>query len=256
MTAGAAPPASVIARMEEEGFVITHTYGLSETYGPCCVCDWKGEWDSLPLEDRARLKARQGVNYTLQEGLDVVHPETMVTLPADGTTMGEIVIRGNLVMKGYLKNPAANEEAFKGGWFHTGDLAVKHPDGYVEIKDRSKDIIISGGENISSVEVENALYRHPLVLEACVVARPDDQWGESPCAFVTLKESAGNIDEKEVAKDILQFARMNLPRFTVPRSVVFGPLPKTATGKIKKHLLRAKAKAMGAVPKSNLQSKL
>eukprot|EP01018_Ginkgo_biloba_P027390 Gb_19024 [translate_table: standard] len=257
MTAGAAPPASVLASMEKEGFRVTHTYGLSETYGPSTICAWKEEWDSLPLPQRAALKARQGVRYIGMEGLDVVNPQTMVPVPPDGTSIGEIVMRGNMVMKGYLKNPLANQECFRNGWFHTGDLAVKHPDGYIEIKDRSKDIIISGGENISSLEVENALYSHPRVLEACVVARPDEQWGESPCAFITLKpsnnaSSSSDDDDNGVAQDIMKFSRSKLPGYMVPRSVIFGPLPKTGTGKIQKHILRARAKKLGHLPKSRM----
>uniref|UniRef100_A0A0C9QVF5 TSA: Wollemia nobilis Ref_Wollemi_Transcript_5976_1901 transcribed RNA sequence n=1 Tax=Wollemia nobilis TaxID=56998 RepID=A0A0C9QVF5_9CONI len=258
MTAGAAPPASVLVAMEEQGFRVTHTYGLSETYGPSTVCAWKEEWDSLPLAERAALKARQGVRYLALEGLDVVNPDTMAPVPADGATVGEVVMRGNMVMKGYLKNPNANRECFRGGWFHSGDLAVKHRDGYIEIKDRAKDIIISGGENISSLEVENAIYGHPRVLEASVVARPDERWGESPCAFITLKPSSqkqGNNafdDDCGLGEEIIKYCRSRLPGYMVPRSVVFGPLPKTATGKIQKHILRAKVKEMGPVPKSKL----
>nr|QII68912.1 acyl:activating enzyme 2 [Hypericum calycinum] len=251
-TAGAAPPPSVLFSMAEKGFRVTHTYGLSETYGPSVVCAWKPEWDALPPITQARLNARQGVRYVGLEGLDVVDPKTMKPVPADGTTMGEIVMRGNMVMKGYLKNPKANAESFAGGWFHSGDLAVKHPDGYIEIKDRSKDIIISGGENISSVEVENILYTHPAVFEVSVVARPDERWGESPCAFVTLKPEVDNSNEQRLAEDIIKFCREKMPRYWVPKSVVFGPLPKTATGKIQKHILRAKAKEMGPIPKSKL----
>ncbi|KAL5983582.1 Acetate/butyrate--CoA ligase aae7, peroxisomal [Asimina triloba] len=252
MTAGAAPPPSVLAAMSERGFRITHTYGLSETYGPSTVCAWKPEWDSLPLETKARLSARQGVRYIGLEGLDVVDMRTMVPVPADGTTIGEVVMRGNLVMKGYLKNPKANKEAFANGWYHSGDLAVKHPDGYIEIKDRAKDIIISGGENISSLEVESKLYLHPAVLEASVVARPDDQWGESPCAFITLKDNVDKSDERKLADDIMKFCRANMPAYWVPKSIVFGPLPKTATGKVQKHVLRAKAKEMGPVKRSRM----
>lgn len=252
MTAGAAPPASVLASMSRLGFRVTHTYGLSETYGPATVCAWKPEWDSLPPETQARLNARQGVRYIGLEGLDVVDPKTMAPVPSDGKTIGEIVMRGNLVMKGYLKNPKANEEAFANGWYHSGDLGVKHTDGYIEVKDRAKDIIISGGENISSLEVESILYQHPAVLEVSVVARPDERWGESPCAFVTLKESVDKSKEREMAEDIMQFCRAKMPAYWVPKSVMFGPLPKTATGKIQKHLLRAKAKEMGPVKKSRL----
>lgn len=251
-TAGAAPPPSVLFAMSEKGFRVTHTYGLSETYGPSTVCAWKPEWDSLPPIKQARLNARQGVRYVGLEGLDVVDTKTMKPVPADGTTMGEIVFRGNLVMKGYLKNPKANEEAFANGWYHSGDLAVKHPDNYIEIKDRSKDIIISGGENISSLEVENVLYTHPAIFEVSVVARPDDRWGESPCAFVTLKPELGKSDEKHLAEDIMKFSRSKMPAYWVPKSIVFGPLPKTATGKIQKHVLRAKAKEMGPIQMSKL----
>ncbi|MGH7061749.1 MAG: AMP-binding enzyme, partial [Stellaceae bacterium] len=208
-------------------------------YGPATVCAWHDEWDALPAQERARLKARQGVNYPVLDGLMVAEPETLQPVPADGATIGEIFMRGHIVMKGYLKNPAATEEAFAGGWFHTGDLAVTHPDGYVEIKDRSKDIIISGGENISTIEVEDALYRHPAVLEAAVVARPDPVWGETPCAFVTLKP-----DHTATADDIIAFCREHLARYKVPRTVVFAPLPKTSTGKIQKFVLREQAKAL------------
>jgi len=239
MTAGAAPPAAVIGGMERLGFKITHVYGLTEVYGPSVVCAWHDEWDERPLDQRARLKARQGVNYPVLEGLTVADPETLAPVPQDGATMGEILMRGNIVMKGYLKNPAATEEAFAGGWFHTGDLAVAHPDGYVEIKDRSKDIIISGGENISTIEVEDVLYRHPAVLEAAIVARPDEMWGETPCAFVTLKGGAAAS-----ADEIIAFCRANLARYKAPRHVVFGPLPKTSTGKIQKFVLREKAKEL------------
>lgn len=252
MTAGAAPPPSVLAAMSSLGFRVTHTYGLSETYGPSTVCAWKPEWDLLPADARARLHARQGVRYIGLEGLDVVDMKTMASVPADGTTLGEIVLRGNTVMKGYLKNPEANSESFAGGWYHSGDLAVKHPDGYIEVKDRAKDIIISGGENISSLEVESAMYKHPAVLEVSVVAREDEQWGESPCAFVTPKRTVDPSNEQALAEDILNFCREKLPGYWVPKSIVFGPLPKTATGKIKKNLLREKAKEMGPVRKSRL----
>ncbi|XP_027070186.1 acetate--CoA ligase CCL3-like [Coffea arabica] len=252
MTAGTAPPPSVLSAMSQRGFRVTHTYGLSETYGPSTICVWKPEWDLLPPENQARLNARQGVQYVALEGLDVVDTKSMTPVTADGTTMGEIVFRGNAVMKGYLKNPKANQEAFANGYFHSGDLAVKHPDGYIEIKDRSKDIIISGGENISSLEVENMLYQHPAILEVSVVARADEQWGESPCAFVTLKGDLEKSDQKSFAEDIMKFSRSKMPAYWVPKSVVFGPLPKTATGKIQKHLLRAKAKELGPVKKSRL----
>ncbi|KAL0367788.1 UNVERIFIED_CONTAM: Acetate/butyrate--CoA ligase AAE7, peroxisomal [Sesamum radiatum] len=207
------------------------------------------EWDLLPPEDQARMNARQGVRYIGLEGLDVVNTQNMRPVPADGATVGEIVFRGNVVMKGYLKNPKANKETFANGWYHSGDLAVKHPDGYIEIKDRSKDIIISGGENISSVEVENVLYQHPAILEVSVVARPDERWGESPCAFVTLKSNVHPSNQQQLTEDIMKFGRSKMPAYWVPKSVVFGPLPKTATGKIQKHVLRAKAKEMGPVKK-------
>jgi fatty-acyl-CoA synthase len=240
MTAGAAPPAAVIEGMEGLGFHITHVYGLTESYGPATVCAWHGEWDALPREQAAARKARQGVRYPVLEGLMVAHPETLEPVPADGATIGEVFMRGSIVMKGYLKNPKASREAFAGGWFHTGDLSVMHPDGYIEIKDRSKDIIISGGENISTIEVESVLYRHPAVLEAAVVARPDANWGETPCAFVTLKPGAA-----ATADDIIRFCRDHMAHFKAPRTVVFGPLPKTSTGKIQKFALREQAKALG-----------
>ncbi|PIN05350.1 Acyl-CoA synthetase [Handroanthus impetiginosus] len=252
MTAGAAPPPSVLSAMSQRGFKVTHTYGLSETYGPSTICAWKPEWDSLPPEAQARMNARQGVRYVALEYLDVVNTQNMKPVPADGKTVGEVVFRGNVVMKGYLKNPKANKETFANGWYHSGDLAVKHPDGYIEIKDRSKDIIISGGENISSVEVENVLYLHEAILEVSVVARPDEQWGESPCAFVTLKPDVDASNQQKLAEDIMKFSRSKMPRYWVPKSVVFGPMPKTATGKIQKHVLRAKAKEMGPVKKSRL----
>ncbi len=239
MTAAAPPPASVIEAMERQGFQITHVYGLTEVYGPAVVCDWHAEWNLLPDDEQARLKSRQGVRYPVLEGLMVADPATLAPVPSDGATMGEVFMRGNIVMKGYFKNPRATDEAFAGGWFHTGDLGVRHPDGYVELKDRSKDIIISGGENISTIEVEGVLYRHPAVLEAAVVARPDERWGETPCAFVTLKPG-----QSATADEIIAFARGHLARFKVPRTVVFGPLPKTSTGKVQKFTLRAQAKAL------------
>ena len=237
MTAGAAPPAAVIGGMEKLGFKIAHVYGLTEVYGPAVICAWHDEWDALSAEERARLRARQGVQYPVLQGLMVADPDSHAPVPSDGLTMGEVFMRGNIVMKGYLKNPAATEEAFAGGWFHSGDLAVAHPDGYIEVKDRSKDIIISGGENISTIEVEDVLYRHPAVLEAAVVARPDAQWGETPCAFVTLKDGA-TADPAE----IIAFCREHLAHFKAPRHVIFGPLPKTSTGKIQKFVLRDRAK--------------
>jgi fatty-acyl-CoA synthase len=237
MTAGAPPPAAVIEGMEALGFHITHVYGLTEVYGPAVVCAWHDEWDPLPAAERARLKARQGVTYPVLEGLTVADPISLEPVAPDGATMGEVVMRGNVVMKGYLKNPRATEEAFAGGWFHSGDLGVMHPDGYIELKDRSKDIIISGGENISTIEVEDVLYRHPAVLEAAVVARPDPMWGETPCAFVTLKPEAA-----ATPNEIIAFCREHLARFKAPRTVLFGPLPKTSTGKIQKFVLRERAK--------------
>jgi fatty-acyl-CoA synthase len=234
MTAAAAPPAPVLERIEKSGFDVTHVYGLTETYGPAAICEWHGEWDGLPPAERSRMKARQGVRYTVEEGLTIGDPETCEPVPADSGTIGEALFRGNIVMKGYLKNPTATAEAFAGGWFHTGDLGVMHPDGYIELKDRSKDIIISGGENISTLEVESVLYQHPAVLEAAVVARPDEQWGETPCAFVTLKQ--GERDTSEA--DIIEFCRSRLAHFKCPKTVVFTDLPKTSTGKIQKYVLR------------------
>lgn len=227
----------MIEGMEALGFQVTHVYGLTETYGPCVVCDWKEEWNQLDETEKARLKSRQGVKAPLLEDLMVADPETLEPVPADGETIGEIMMRGNLVMRGYLKNPRASDEAFEGGWFHSGDLAVRHPDGYIEIKDRSKDVIISGGENISSIEVEDVLYRHPMVQEAAVVARPDDKWGETPCAFITPK---GEVTEEE----IIQFCRDNMAHFKVPRTIVFTELPKTSTGKIQKYLLRQRSREL------------
>ena len=237
MTGGAAPPGAVIARMEEMGIGVTHLYGLTETYGPTVSCAWHEEWDERPLTERARLKSRVGVRKANMEAVTVLDPATMTSVPRDGETIGEIMMRGNVVMKGYYKNPAATAEAFAGGWYHTGDLGVIHPDGYIQVKDRSKDIIISGGENISSIELEDALYQHPAVLEAAVVARPDEHWGETPCAFVTLKEGAGATEA-----EIIAFCRNRLAHFKVPKQVVFGPLPKTATGKIQKFVLRERAR--------------
>jgi len=242
-TGGAAPPSPIIAAMERMGFRVTHLYGLTESYGPSTLCAWQDPWAGFALDKKAAMMARQGVRYLTLDGARVVDRETMADVPGDGTTVGELVLRGNTVMKGYLKNPAATDAAFAGGWFHTGDLAVMHGDGYIEIKDRAKDIIISGGENISSLEVEEVLYRHPQVLEAAVVARPDPTWGETPCAFVTLKPGV-SVD----AAAILAWCRDNLARYKVPKSVVFGPLPKTSTGKIQKFVLREQAKELGAGP--------
>jgi fatty-acyl-CoA synthase len=241
MVAGAAPPAAVIAGMEKMGWEVTHVYGLTETYGPCMMNAWKAEWNELPPDERSVMKARQGVTYHLQEAHMVADPKSMKPVPKDGKTMGEIFMRGNITMAGYLKNPKATTAAFRGGWFHSGDLAVWHPDGYCEIKDRSKDIIISGGENISSIEVEGILYRHPSVLEAAVAARPDNKWGETPCAFVTLKDGAVVSED-----DIISFCKSNMAGFKVPKTVIFGPLPKTSTGKIQKFVLRERAKELGS----------
>jgi fatty-acyl-CoA synthase len=240
MTAAAPPPAAVLQAMEEQGFQVTHVYGLTETYGPAVICAWKPEWDALPVEERARVKSRQGVPYHVLDDLQVMDPDSMTPVPADGETMGEVMFRGNIVMKGYLKNPQATAEALAGGWFHSGDLGVIHPDGYVQLKDRSKDIIISGGENISSIEVEDTLYRHPAVVEAAVVARPDAHWGETPCAFVTLRADAGPVSEE----DVIAFCREHLARYKVPRTVVFDELPKTSTGKVQKFRLRERAEKL------------
>ena len=240
MIAGAAPPQAVIEGAERIGIHLTHVYGLTEVYGPASVCAKHPEWDELPVARRAELNGRQGVTYPLQESMMVADPETLQPVARDGEAMGEIFFRGNITMKGYLKNPKATEEAFRGGWYHTGDLAVVFPDGYVKIKDRSKDIIISGGENISTIEVEDVLYSHPSVLEAAVVARPDDKWGETPCAFVTLKPDAVAVS----AEELIAWCRSRLARFKIPKQVVFGPLPKTSTGKIQKNLLRDQAKAL------------
>jgi fatty-acyl-CoA synthase len=247
MTAASAPPAAVLERMERLGIEVTHVYGLTEVYGPATVCARQEEWAGLDAKARADKLARQGVRYPVLEGLDVIDPDTMTPVPRDGRTMGEIMMRGHDVMKGYLKNPAATEAAFAGGWFHTGDLGVIHPDLYVEIKDRSKDIIISGGENISSIEVEGALYRHPDVLEAAVVARPDEKWGETPCAFVMLRPGAA-----EDADALIEHCRRELARFKAPRHIVFGPLPKTSTGKVQKYALRERARLLStAAPSSS-----
>ena len=242
MVAGAAPPASMIEGMERMGFDLTHVYGLTEVYGPAAVCAKQPEWAALSISERARLVGRQGVPYTLQEALAVLDPATMQPVPADGETMGEIMFRGNIAMKGYLKNEKATQEAFAGGWFHTGDLGVAYPDGYVKIRDRSKDVIISGGENISSIEVEDVIYSHPAVLACAVVATPDPKWGETPCAFVELKEGAG-VSEAEM----IAHCRAVLAHFKTPRKVVFGVLPKTSTGKIQKFMLRERARSAAAI---------
>ncbi|HJM49643.1 MAG TPA: acyl-CoA synthetase [Alphaproteobacteria bacterium] len=234
MTAAAPPPPAVLERMAAEGFAVTHVYGLTETYGPAVVCAWQDDWDDLGPAEQASLKSRQGVRYHVLHGLSVRDPETMAAVPPDGETMGEVMFQGNIVMKGYFKNPQATEEALSGDWFHSGDLGVLQPDGYIQLRDRSKDIIISGGENISSIEVESVLYRHAAVLEAAVVAKADEKWGETPCAFVELKPDAGPVE----AQEIIDFCRQNLAHYKCPRYVVFGPLPKTSTGKVKKFELR------------------
>jgi fatty-acyl-CoA synthase len=242
LVAAAPPPAAMIEAMAKIGFDITHVYGLTETYGPAAVCAKHDDWASLPLEEQVRLNGRQGVRYHAQEAITVMDPDTMQPVPWDGETMGEIMFRGNLVMKGYLKNPKATEEAFRGGWYHTGDLGVMQPDGYVKIKDRAKDIIISGGENISSIEVEDALYKHPAVAAAAVVAAPDPKWGEVPCAFVELREGAEVTEE-----ELVQHCRRLLAGFKVPKRFIFGPIPKTSTGKIQKYILRERAKSREAI---------
>ena len=242
LVAGAAPPGTLIEGMQQMGFNMTHVYGLTETYGPAAVGAKQPEWEDLPLAEQARLNGRQGVAYHLQEAMTVMDPATMREVPRDGETIGEIMFRGNITMKGYLKNPSATDEAFAGGWFHSGDLAVMHADGYVKIKDRSKDVIISGGENISSLEVEDVLCRHPAVLLAAVVAKPDAKWGETPCAFIELKPGAVPAE-----RDIIDFCREHLAGFKVPKGVVFGALPKTSTGKIQKFVLREQAKSASAI---------
>ncbi|CCJ08972.1 acyl-CoA synthetase [Methylocystis sp. SC2] len=236
-TAAAPPPQAVLAGMKAAGFEVTHLYGLTETYGPAAVNEWHDDWDSLDGGAQAQMKARQGVRYLVLENLDVINPDTMQPVPRDGATMGEVMFRGNVVMKGYLKNKGASEKAFHGGWFHSGDLGVRHPDGYIQLRDRSKDIIISGGENISSIEVEDALFRHPKVRAVAVVAAPDDKWGETPCAFVELKDG-----EQASAEELIDWTRQHLAHFKCPRHVVFCELPKTSTGKIRKYVLRERAR--------------
>ena len=243
MTAAAPPPAAVLAAMESAGFAMTHVYGLTETYGPAVICAWHPEWDDLPLAEQAETKSRQGVPYHMLEDLKILDPETMDAVKPDASQLGEVMFRGNIVMKGYLKNPKATEETFAGGWFHSGDLGVLYPDGYIQLKDRSKDIIISGGENISSIEIEDTLYRHPDVLEAAVVARPDNKWGETPCAFVTLKDTAVGVTEQ----NIIDFCRDQMAHFKLPKTVIFLELPKTSTGKVQKFKLREKTEAMGSL---------
>jgi fatty-acyl-CoA synthase len=238
-TAAAPPPEAVLAAMKEAGFNVTHLYGLTESYGPAVVNDWHQSWNALPAAEQAVKKARQGVRYGALEGLDVIDPETMQPVPRDGETLGEVMMRGNVVMKGYLKNRKSTGEAFAGGWFHTGDIGVMHADGYIQLKDRSKDIIISGGENISSIEVEDALYKHPAVMAVAVVAKPDDKWGETPCAFVELK-----VGMSATPEELTQWCRKHLAGYKVPRHVVFAEIPKTSTGKIQKFKLREMAKAV------------
>jgi fatty-acyl-CoA synthase len=242
MVAAAAPPAAMIEGMDRLGFDLTHVYGLTEVYGPATVCAKQPEWAQLPVDERARMNGRQGVRYPMEEAVAVLDPQTMRPVPADGETIGEVMFRGNITMKGYLKNPEATRAAFAGGWFHSGDLAVMQPDGYLRIKDRSKDIIISGGENISSIEIEDVLYRHSAVLSAAVVAQPDPKWGEVPCAFVELREGA-----TVTADELRAFCRQHLAGFKTPKNFVFGPLPKTSTGKIQKFMLRQQARSAAAI---------
>ena len=240
MTAAAPPPAALLEAMQRHGFDVTHVYGLTETYGPAVVCAWHEEWDALDIEAQAERKSRQGVRYPVLQGLSVRDPDTMEQVPADGETLGEVMFQGNIVMKGYLKNANATSQSFAGGWFHSGDLGVLHTDGYIQLKDRSKDIIISGGENISSIEVEDAIFRHSAVMNVAVVAKPDDKWGETPCAFIELKEGNDQVTEN----DIITFCRDNLAHYKCPRFIVFGDLPKTSTGKIQKFILRDNAKSI------------
>ncbi len=250
MVAGAAPPASMIEGMERMGWEVTHVYGLTEVYGPASVCVKHEAWNELDLAGRVERNARQGARYQVQEGLTVVDPKTMQPVPHDAETMGEVAFRGNIVMKGYLKNPKASADAFAGGWFRTGDLGVVYPDGYVKLKDRTKDIIISGGENISSIEVEDALYKHPAVLACAVVAKPDDRWGETPLAFVELRADRvpkSEAEEKALADELIEHCRARLARYKVPREIRFGAVPKTSTGKIQKHVLRTQAKSTSAI---------
>jgi 3-(methylthio)propionyl---CoA ligase len=242
LVAAAAPPAAIMEGMQNMGFDITHVYGLTETYGPAAVCAKHEEWNHLPLDERVELNGRQGVWYHAQECMTVIDPATMKLVPWDGETMGEVMFRGNLTMKGYLKNPQATAEAFSGGWFHTGDLGVMQRDGYVKIKDRSKDVIISGGENISSLEVEDVLYRHPAVMAAAVVAKPDAKWGEVPCAFLELKDGAHATEA-----EMIEHCRSRLAHYKTPRQIIFGPLPKTSTGKIQKYILRERMKSAAAI---------
>ena len=244
-TGGAAPPSSVISGVEQLGFTVTQLYGLTETYGPALMTAWQDDWEELSLDDRAQFMSRQGVLYPLTNDAIVADSETLVEVPSNGKMMGEIMVRSNTVMKGYLKNRQATLDAFYGGWFHTGDLAVRHSNGYIEVKDRAKDVIISGGENISSLEIEEVLYRHPSVMEAAVVARPDKKWGETPCAFVSLKSHAKNVTDA----DLIAFCKENMAHFKVPKYVIFGEIQKTATGKIHKFLLREVARTLSETEK-------
>ncbi|MED6128664.1 Isovalerate--CoA ligase aae2 [Stylosanthes scabra] len=243
VSGGAPPPPQILANMEELGFTVSQLYGLTETYGPSTSCVWKPEWDLLAPQERSRMKVRQGIPHVCLDEIDIKDPETMESVPNDGKTIGEVMFRGNTIMSGYLRDLKATKEAFKDGWFHSGDLGVKHQDGYIEIKDRLKDIIISGGENISSVEVETVLYSHPAVLEAAVVARPDNHWGQTPCAFVKLKEGYDDI----VAEEMIKFCRDHMPHYMAPKTVIFQDIPKTSTGKIQKYVLREKAKTLGSI---------
>lgn len=249
MTGGAPPPPQIFFKMEKLGFGVSHLYGLTETYGPGTYCSWKPEWDSLPLNERSKMKARQGVQHLGLEDVDVKDTVTMESVPADGKTIGEIMLRGNTVMSGYLKDSKATEDAFRGGWFRSGDLAVKHSDGYIEVKDRAKDIVITGGENVCTLEVETVLYNHPAILEVAVVGRPDDLWGQTPCAFVKLREGF-DVD----AQDIIKFCRDRLPHYMAPKTVIFEDLPRNSTGKVQKFILREKAKALGSLFRSETQT--
>ena len=240
-TVGAAPPSQVISEMEKMGFSVLHLYGLTETFGPATVCAWQESWNDLELAQRASKMARQGVRYPILEDVVVIDPKSMQPTPWDGETMGELMVRGNTVMRGYLKNPDASDEAFAHGWYHTGDLGVTHADGYIEVRDRSKDIIISGGENISSLEVEDVLYQHPEIMEAAVVAKPDDKWGESPCAFVAPVAAQ---EDKLSEQEVIRWCRKNMASYKVPKTVIFGSLPKTSTGKIQKFVLRERAREL------------
>ena len=237
MTAAAAPPPSILAGIEKKGFEVTHVYGLTEVYGPAVICEWKEEWNQLLPGPKSEKKSRQGVQYPSLEGLSIRDPETMKAVPKDGKTLGEVMMKGNMVMKGYHKNKKASKESFSGGWFHTGDLGVMHKDGYIELKDRSKDIIISGGENISSIEIEEALYKNQKILTAAVVAKPNDKWGETPCAFVELKDG-----KQATEKEIIEFCKLHLASFKCPKNIIFKVIPKTSTGKIQKFTLREIAK--------------